>query len=86
MSRSNQTSDDESGAEAAKRPTLSASELEAQYAVTDEEARLVRLATNGESPRLTFLTMLKTRRHLGYFLALPEVPDQIVRFLGDVFG
>ncbi len=26
---------------------LSASELEAQYAITEEEARLVRLATNG---------------------------------------
>jgi hypothetical protein len=65
---------------------LSASELEAQYAITDEEARLVRLATNGDSPRLTFLALLKTRQHLGYFPTLLELPDQIVRFLADSFG
>ncbi|MGF1615477.1 MAG: DUF4158 domain-containing protein [Gammaproteobacteria bacterium] len=65
---------------------LSASELEAQYAITDEESRLVRLMTNGDSPRLTCLTLLKTRQHLGYFPALLEVPDQIVRFLTDSFG
>jgi TnpA family transposase len=65
---------------------LSAAELEMHYAITDEEARLVRLATNGDSPRLTFLALLKTRQHLGYFPALLEVPDQIVRFLADRFG
>ena len=65
---------------------LSASELEAQYAITEEEARLVRLATNGDSPRLTFLVLLKTRQHLGYFPTLLELPDQIVRFLADSFG
>lgn len=65
---------------------LSAAELEAQYAMTDEEACLVRLATNGDSPRLTFLALLKTRQHLGYFPALLELPDQIVRFLADSFG
>ena len=65
---------------------LSESELETLYAITDEEARLVRRATNGDSPRLTFLTLLKTRQHLGYFPALREVPDQIIRFLADSFG
>ena len=65
---------------------LSASELEAQYAITDEEARLVRLATNGSSQRLTFLTLLKMRQHLGYFPSLSEIPGQIVRYLAERFG
>ncbi len=65
---------------------LSVSELEMHYALTDEEARLARLETNGDSPRLTFLTMLKMRQHLGYFPALREVQEQIVTFLADAFG
>ena len=65
---------------------LSTSELEEQYAITDKEARLVRLSTNGDSPRLTFLVLLKTRQHLGYFPNLLELPDQIVQFLADSFG
>ena len=52
---------------------LSTSELEAQYAITDEEARLVRRATNGDSPRLTFVTLLKTRQH-------PSRPTKVLRF------
>ncbi|MDX2343191.1 MAG: DUF4158 domain-containing protein, partial [Acidimicrobiia bacterium] len=64
---------------------LSTSELETLYAITDEEARLVRRATNGDSPRLTFLTLLKTRQYLGYFPALREVPDQVIRFIADSF-
>jgi len=65
---------------------LSASELEAQYAITDDEARQVHLTTKGDSPRLTYLTLLKTRQRLGYFPALIEAPDQIVRFLTGSFG
>ncbi len=65
---------------------LSAAELETRYALTDDDERLVRLATNGDSPRLTFLAMLKTRQHLGYFPSLPEMPAQIVRFLAGAFG
>jgi len=53
---------------------LSASELKTHYSITDVKARL------------TFLAMLKTRQHLGYFPALLEVPAQIVRFLADAFG
>jgi TnpA family transposase len=67
-------------------PRMSAAELESQYALADDEERLVRRATNGDSPRLTFLTMLKTRQRLGYFPVLPEVPAQIVRFLADALG
>jgi TnpA family transposase len=65
---------------------LSASELNAQYAIDDEETRLVRVSTNGDCQRLTFLVMLKSRQHLGYFPALLDVPDQIVGFLADSFG
>jgi len=65
---------------------LSASELETYDAITDEEARLARLEANGDGPRLTFLTLLRTRQHLGYFPALREVPAQIIQFLADAFG
>ncbi len=37
---------------------LSASELEEQYAISEKQARLVRLSTNGDSPRLAFLVLL----------------------------
>lgn len=38
---------------------LSTSELEERFAITAKQARLVRLSTNGDSPRLTFLVLLK---------------------------
>lgn len=65
---------------------LSTPELEALFAITENQARLVRLSTNGDSPRLTFLVLLKTRQHLGYFPNLLELPDQIIQFLAVSFG
>ncbi len=65
--------------------SLSESELEAQYVISDEEEQLTRQATNGYSPRLTFLVLVKTRQQLGYFPTLPDVPEQIIRFLAEGF-
>ncbi len=65
---------------------MSASELDTHFAITEEESRLARVSTNGDSPRLTFLVLLKTRQYLGYFPSLSESPDQVVKFVAESFG
>jgi len=60
---------------------LSDEELEAQYGPTEEETALTFKETIGDSARLTFLVMLKTRQQLGYFPLLGDVPEQITVFL-----
>ena len=60
---------------------LSDEELEAQYGSTDDETVLTLEESLGASARLTFLVMLKTRRQLGYFPLLGDVPEQIIAFL-----
>ena len=65
---------------------LSEAELETQYAPTDDEVRLVHCTTKGKSPHLTFLTMLKARQNLGYFTALHQIPDSIVRYLAETLN
>lgn len=65
---------------------LSDEELEAQYGPTDEESALTFKETIGDSARLTFLVMLKTRQQLGYFPLLGEVPEQIIVFLADALS
>ena len=46
---------------------LSDEELEVQFGPTDEESALTFKESIGDSARLTFLVMLKTRQQLGYF-------------------
>lgn len=65
---------------------LSADELEAQYGPTDEDIALTRRECIGDSSRLTFLAMLKTRQRLGYFPLLGDVPGPLVAFLVDAMG
>ena len=65
---------------------LSIDELDAQYGTTSEETTLTRKEAIGDSPRLTFLVMLKTRQQLGYFPLLGEVPEKTVNFLVDALG
>ena len=62
---------------------LSDEELEVQFGPTDEESALTFKESIGDSARLTFLVMLKTRQQLGYFPLLGEVPKQIIVFLAD---
>jgi len=57
-----------------------------QFGPTDEESALTFKETIGDSARLTFLVMLKTRQQLGYFPLLGEVPKQIVVFLADALS
>jgi len=65
------------------REQLSDEELEVQFGPTAEESALTFKETIGDSARLTFLVMLKTRQQLGYFPSLGEVPKQIIVFLAD---
>jgi len=69
-----------------QREQLSDEELEVQFGPTDEESALTFKETIGDSARLTFLVMLKTRQQLGYFPLLGEVPKQITAFLADALG
>jgi hypothetical protein len=69
-----------------QREQLSDEELEVQFGPTDEESALTFKETIGDSARLTFLVMLKTRQQLGYSPLLGEVPKQIIAFLADALG
>ncbi|MCP4306640.1 MAG: Tn3 family transposase, partial [bacterium] len=56
---------------------LTDKELEADYALSDEETLFVRRHARGDSGRLSLAVLLKTRQWLGYFVALSDVPNQI---------
>lgn len=68
------------------RKPLSNEELEVQFGPTDEENALTFKETLGDSARLTFLVLLKTRQQLGYFPLLGEVPKPIIVFLADALN
>jgi TnpA family transposase len=63
---------------------LTAKELEADYALGDEERLFVRRHAHGDAGRLSLAILLKTRHRLGYFVALSDVPDQIRRHVAGV--
>ncbi len=68
------------------RKPLSNEELEVPFGPTDEENALTFKETFGDSARLTFLVLLKTRQQLGYFPLLGEVPKPIIVFLADALN
>lgn len=68
------------------RGQLTDAELAANFTLSEEEKAFVRRHAHGEVGRLSMAVSLKTRRHLGYFPALGEVPDQIRQHVAKVLG
>jgi len=65
---------------------LTDQELEAGYALSDEETAFVRRHARGDSGRLSLAILLKTRQWLGYFVALSDVPDQVRLHIAEALG
>jgi len=64
---------------------LSEVELRTHYHVNEQEQNLTRQNANGDSQRLTFIILLKTRQQLGYFQDLSSVSDQVKGYLAEKF-
>jgi len=56
-------------------------ELQASYALDEEDEAFIRRHANGGRQRLTLILMYKTRQQLGYFPAIETVPEPIRLFL-----
>lgn len=65
------------------KPNPTRRELETAYTPTQEERAFVDKATTDPSARLALMIHLKVSQCLGYFPALSETPDHIVRFLAQ---
>lgn len=63
---------------------LSKKEVEAFYAPNPEEIAFVSGQGRGPSTRLTQMVLLKTFQHLGYFPALRDIPESIIKYLRKV--
>jgi TnpA family transposase len=68
------------------RKRLSHRELEASYRLSEEELGFIRDYARGDSGRLSLAITLKTRRQLGYFPTLADVPEQIRSHLAKQLG
>ena len=63
------------------KPSLTANELQALYAPSEEEREFVAMHARGAAQQLTLLMLLKCQQHLGYLPAPADVPDQIRTYL-----
>lgn len=65
---------------------ISAKELVEIYTPTPEEVRFAQNCTNQTGAALGLLTMLKVFQRLGYFLAMPKIPQTIIRHIATGAG
>lgn len=63
---------------------FSNAELRDSYAPTEDEIYFVKNHANGDEPQLHLLILLKTFQHLGYFLAIEDVPPELSEFLKNI--
>jgi TnpA family transposase len=68
------------------KSSVSHRELADLYTPTVAELELAARASKGETARLGFLVLLKTFQRLGYFVALRDVPRNIVEHIGHDQG
>src|ERR1700677_505104 len=68
------------------KSSVSHRELVDLYTPTVAELELAARASKGETARLGFLVLLKTFQRLGYFVALRDVPRNIVEHIGHDQG
>ncbi|MCP3663161.1 MAG: DUF4158 domain-containing protein, partial [Gammaproteobacteria bacterium] len=68
------------------RGKLTDAELETNFTLSALEEAFVRRHARGDLGRLSLAVILKTRRWLGYFPALTEVPEQIQVHMANVLG
>jgi TnpA family transposase len=68
------------------RSQLTDKELEADYALSEDETLFVRRHARGDVGRLSLAVLLKTRQRLGYFVALSDVPNQIRLHVANALG
>ncbi len=63
--------------------TLPIQEVETLYLITPSEMSFIKSSSHGANQRLTFATLLKIYRHLGYFPSLSDVPDSIRLYVAE---
>ena len=61
-----------------KRRKFKTSELNDLYTLTIEEIILMRKHARSNLTRMNFAIQLKVFQHLGYFISIPDVPNQII--------
>jgi TnpA family transposase len=65
---------------------LNDKELEAGYALSEQERSFIRRHSRGDTGQLSLAIVLKTRQQVGYFPALADVPDRIRLHLARLLG
>lgn len=68
------------------KPDPNAKDLEEAYTPTPEEIAFVRSVTDQPRLRVAVMLHLKAFQKMGRFVTLDEVPERIVRHVGDVLG
>ncbi|WP_440617886.1 Tn3 family transposase [Cysteiniphilum sp. 6C5] len=63
------------------RRRMKPSELDEFYTLSSSEVSLMNRYARGDKYRLNFAIQLKTFQNLGYFIALDEVPDEIINHI-----
>ncbi|WP_273908616.1 Tn3 family transposase [Enterobacter bugandensis] len=62
---------------------LSEKELASSYTISESEFDFIRQHTRSPRGQLNLASMLKTRQHVGYFMALSQIPPFVTQFLAD---